>query len=82
VRGRRLIVGSSDTHVFGKFVVASVLRALGAEVIDAGVDRNPEDFVALRRGADREAALAISTHNGQCVRYAQRLMEMVSATLV
>jgi methylmalonyl-CoA mutase cobalamin-binding subunit len=79
VRGRELIVGSSDTHVFGKFVVASVLRALGADVTDAGVDRNPEDFAALLRHAGPDAALAISTHNGQCVHYARRMMEIVAA---
>jgi methylmalonyl-CoA mutase cobalamin-binding subunit len=78
VRGRRVIVGSSDTHVYGKFVVASVLQALGAEVIDAGVDRNPEDFVALLAGQGDGAAVAISTHNGQCVTYAERLMKILS----
>lgn len=77
VRGQRVIVGSSDTHAFGKFVVASVLRALGAEVIDAGVDRNPEDFVALLASPNDYTALAISTHNGQCVRYAERLMDLL-----
>lgn len=77
VRGRRLIVGSSDTHVFGKFVVVSVLRELGAEVLDAGVDRNPEDLAALLAQAGDEVALALSTHNGQCVRYAERLMEIL-----
>ena len=78
VRGRRLIVGSSDTHVFGKFVVVSVLRELGAEVLDAGVDRNPEDLAALLAQAGDGTALAISTHNGQCVRYAERLMELLN----
>jgi methylmalonyl-CoA mutase cobalamin-binding subunit len=77
VRGRRVIVGSSDTHIFGKFVVASVLRALGAEVIDAGVDRNPEDLVALLESYEDDTGLAISTHNGQCVRYAERLVELL-----
>jgi methylmalonyl-CoA mutase cobalamin-binding subunit len=69
-----VIVGSSDTHVYGKFVVASVLQALGADVIDAGVDRNPEDFVALLARQGDDVAMAISTHNGQCVKYAERLM--------
>jgi methylmalonyl-CoA mutase cobalamin-binding subunit len=77
VRGRRVIVGSSDTHFFGKFVVATVLRELGAEVIDAGVDRDPEDLVALLARYDDDTALAVSTHNGQCVRYATRLMEIL-----
>jgi methylmalonyl-CoA mutase cobalamin-binding subunit len=77
VRGRRVIVGSSDTHFFGKFVVAAVLRELGAEVVDAGVDRNPEDLVALLARYEDDTALAVSTHNGQCVGYAERLMEIL-----
>jgi methylmalonyl-CoA mutase cobalamin-binding subunit len=77
VRGRRFIVGSSDTHVFGKFVVVTVLRSLGAEVIDAGVDRNAEDFVALLAGDGDDTSVAISTHNGQCVRYAEQLMAIL-----
>ncbi len=72
-----MIVGSSDTHVFGKFVVVPVLRALGAEVVDAGVDRNPEDVAALVAGSGDDTSLAISTHNGQCVRYAERLVDDV-----
>jgi methylmalonyl-CoA mutase cobalamin-binding subunit len=79
VRARPFIVGSADTHVYGKFVVAGVLRALGAEVVDAGVDRDPEHFAALlSRRADRPA-VAISTHNGQCVSYARQLMTLLPA---
>jgi methylmalonyl-CoA mutase cobalamin-binding subunit len=63
--------------VYGKFVVASVMRALGAEVIDAGVDRNPEDLVALLDRHGDDTAVAISTHNGQCVKYTERLMEIL-----
>ena len=55
VRGRTFIVGSADTHVYGKFVVAGVLRALGAEVVDAGVDRDPEHFAAAAEPAGRPA---------------------------
>jgi methylmalonyl-CoA mutase cobalamin-binding subunit len=79
IRGQPFIVGSADTHVYGKFVVAGVLRALGGEVVDAGVDRDPEHFAALlSRRADRPA-VAISTHNGQCVSYARQLMTLLPA---
>lgn len=76
-RGRQFVVGSSDTHVYGKFVVAAVLRELGAEVTDAGVDKNPEDFVALLDQVGGDPVLAISTHNGQCVAYTERLMGLL-----
>ncbi len=79
IRGQPFIVGSADTHVYGKFVVASVLRALGAEVVDAGVDRDPEHFVALLSQRADRPAVAISTHNGQCVSYTRRLMTLLPA---
>jgi hypothetical protein len=53
--------------------------SLGADVLDAGIDRDPEDLAALlAQAGDDGTALAISTHNGQCVRYAERLMEILS----
>ena len=79
VRGRSFIVGSADTHVYGKFVVAGVLRALGADVLDAGVDRDPEHFAELLRGREDRPAVAVSTHNGQCVSYTERLMTLLAA---
>jgi methylmalonyl-CoA mutase cobalamin-binding subunit len=79
IRGRPFIVGSADTHVYGKFVVAGVLRALGAEVVDAGVDRDPEHFAALLSQRADRPAVAISTHNGQCVGYARQLMALLPA---
>jgi methylmalonyl-CoA mutase cobalamin-binding subunit len=79
IRGRPFIVGSADTHVYGTFVVAGVLRALGAEVVDAGVDRDPEHFAALLGQRSDRPAVAISTHNGQCVSYTRRLMTLLPA---
>lgn len=77
--GRSFIVGSADTHAYGKFVVAGVLCALGANVLDFGVDRDPEDFAEALRGRDDRPALAVSTHNGQCVSYTERLMTLLAA---
>lgn len=77
VVGMTFIVGSSDTHSYGAFVLVSVLRALGARVIDAGVDRDPED---LAHEVQRHpgAAIAVSVHNGQSLEYAQRLVTMLA----
>jgi methylmalonyl-CoA mutase cobalamin-binding subunit len=79
IRGRSFVVGSADTHVYGKFVVAGVLRALGADVLDAGVDRDPEQIAALLQGRDDRPAIAISTHNGQCVSYTRQLMTLLES---
>jgi len=74
VREKTFIVGSSDTHAYGMFVLASVLRALGAHVIEVGADQDPEDMIAQLTGRPIDAAISVSSHNGQCLTYAQRLM--------
>lgn len=79
VRGKAFIVASGDTHAYGVYVVARVLRALGAEVIEAGVDRDPEDLVTLLSSRPPGTALAVSTHNGQCLTYARRLVELLAS---
>lgn len=73
------VVGSGDTHFYGKFVLTGVLRELGAEVIDAGVGRTPEDLAALLEGRSETTSLAVSLHNGQCLAYSERLMSIMLA---
>lgn len=77
IGGRRFLVGSADTHVYGKFVLAHVLEELGGEIIDAGVGRDPEELAATLAEQPEGTVLAVSLHNGQCVPYAARLMELV-----
>ena len=79
VTGRCFVVASADTHFYGKFVLTGVLRELGAEVIDAGVGRNPEDLAALLDGRPETTSLAVSLHNGQCLAYSERLMGIMLA---
>ena len=76
VRGRKIVTGSDDTHEFGLFVVSSVLKELGARVINGGVDLAPEDILDL---AHKEAApyVVISTHDGWCLDYGKHLMALV-----
>jgi methylmalonyl-CoA mutase cobalamin-binding subunit len=77
VSGRCFIVASGDTHVYGKFVLVGVLRELGAEVIDAGVGCDPESLLELLKGRPETTSLAVSLHNGQCLAYSERLMEIL-----
>ena len=77
VEGEHFLIASSDTHFYGTFVLGGVLRELGAEVIDAGVDRNPEDVVHRLVDAPAGTFVAVSTHNGQCVPYAKRLTQLL-----
>jgi methylmalonyl-CoA mutase cobalamin-binding subunit len=75
--GRRFIVASADTHSFALHVITRTLGRLGAEVIEAGVDRDPPSVVALaaRHGWPD---IAVSLHNGQCLDYARQLRALLA----
>jgi len=74
--GRRIVVGSSDTHTFGLHVLSEVLEAVGAEVVNGGRDLDEVNFVQLARDS-RPAAIAISTHNGQCLQFSRNLKKLM-----
>lgn len=76
VRGKKIIVGSTDTHEFGLYVVSSVLEDLGAKVINGGVDLDAEEILGLASEA-ATPYIVISTHNGLCLDYGKHLMELV-----
>ncbi len=63
LKGRTVVVASSDVHHFALFMLRSVLEEAGASVVDVGVSRDPEDIVkvVIETAAD---AVAVTTHNG------------------
>jgi methylmalonyl-CoA mutase cobalamin-binding subunit len=79
IRGMKVLVTSTDVHEFAQFLLVSALAAAGTEVVDLGINRDPEDIVraALASGAE---AMVISTHNGVARTFAQRLMEQMRAS--
>jgi len=76
VRGKKITVGSTDTHEFGLYVISSVLEALAARVINGGVDLDAEEILDLASEA-ATPYIVISTHNGLCLDYGRHLMELV-----
>ncbi|MCP4950230.1 MAG: hypothetical protein GY922_00055 [Proteobacteria bacterium] len=60
---KTIVVASTDVHEFAKFLLTSSLESVGSQVIDFGINRDPEDIVkvALETGAD---SIVITTHNG------------------
>lgn len=54
----------------------STLRQLGADVVDAGVDRNPEGVVRLA-AENGWPDIAVSAHNGQCLAFAAQLRSLL-----
>jgi methylmalonyl-CoA mutase cobalamin-binding subunit len=76
LNGERFLVCSADAHSYGLYVLDGVLRALGATVTNGGVNLDPEDIIALAE-QDKCSRIAISTHNGQCLDYANCLVKLL-----
>jgi methylmalonyl-CoA mutase cobalamin-binding domain/chain len=78
IRGMKVLVASTDVHEFSEFLLASTLAAVGTEVIDFGVNRDPEDIVKAVIETDADAVV-ITTHNGVARAFGQRLMKELTA---
>jgi methylmalonyl-CoA mutase cobalamin-binding domain/chain len=78
IRGMKVLVASTDVHEFSEFLLASTLAAVGTEVIDFGVNRDPEDIVKAVIETDADAVV-ITTHNGVARAFGQRLMQELAA---
>jgi methylmalonyl-CoA mutase cobalamin-binding subunit len=76
---RRVVVASTDVHEFAKFLLTSTLSRAGASVIDAGINRDPEDIVKVltETGAD---AVVLTTHNGVALSFAEKLVEGITSS--
>ena len=75
IKGKKIVIGSADTHEYGLFVLGGVLRAFGAQVVDRGVDLDPEQVLDAAFEEDTPY-IAISTHNGQCLHWGRRILEV------
>jgi methylmalonyl-CoA mutase cobalamin-binding domain/chain len=73
IKGMKVLVTSTDVHEFAEFLLSSALAAAGTEVIDFGINRDPEDIVKAVIETDADAVV-ITTHNGVARSFGQRLM--------
>lgn len=73
IRGMKVIVTSTDVHEFAEFLLTSSLAAAGTQVIDFGINRDPEDIVKAVLETDADAVV-ITTHNGVARSFGRRLM--------
>jgi methylmalonyl-CoA mutase cobalamin-binding domain/chain len=78
IRGMKVLVTSTDIHEFAEFLLTSTLAAVGTDVIDFGINRDPEDIVKAVIETDADAVV-ISTHNGVARAFGQRLMKELAA---
>jgi methylmalonyl-CoA mutase cobalamin-binding domain/chain len=74
LRGRKVVVSSTDVHEFAEFLLVSTLEAVGADVVDFGINRDPEDIVKVALETNAEAVV-VTTHNGVARSFATRLRE-------
>jgi methylmalonyl-CoA mutase cobalamin-binding subunit len=77
LQDKKIVVASGDTHTYGLLLVEGVLSALGADVINGGVDMDAVDVLDL---ADEEGAhiVGISCHNGQALDYGKQLTDIAN----
>ena len=66
--GHRIVVASADTHTYGLLLVEGVLQAMGAEVINGGVDMDTANLLDLADEVETDL-VGISVHNGQALGY-------------
>jgi methylmalonyl-CoA mutase cobalamin-binding domain/chain len=78
IRGMKVLVASTDVHEFSEFLLTSTLAAVGTDVIDFGVNRDPEDIVKAVIETDADAVV-ITTHNGVARAFGQHLMKELAA---
>lgn len=75
--GKRVAVVSGDGHTYGLILVDTVLSEMGADVINGGVDVDPQTALDL---ADEEGVkyIGISVHNGQGLDYAKQILNLAT----
>jgi methylmalonyl-CoA mutase cobalamin-binding subunit len=74
LRGRKVVVSSTDVHEFAEFLLVSTLEAVGSDVVDFGINRDQEDIVKVALETNAEAVV-VTTHNGVARSFAAKLRE-------
>jgi len=69
-----MLIASTDVHEHAITVISRLLCEAGAEMINIGAEKNPDE-VASEACAHRVEAILISTHNGMALEYASHLKE-------
>lgn len=72
IKGKRLILASTDVHEHAIDALSQLLSEAGADVTNLGAEQSP-DQVAEQLSGNHFDALLLSTHNGMALDYAQQL---------
>lgn len=75
--GKKIVVASGDAHAYGLLLVDGVLREMGAETVNIGVDMDPADVLDA---ADEDGTpyVGVSCHNGQALDYGRQLLQLAA----
>lgn len=75
LKDKKIVIASGDAHAYGLMLVDGVLRAMGAQTINIGVDMDPTDVLDA---ADEDGTpyVGISCHNGQALDYGRQLLQL------
>ena len=72
-----MLIASTDVHEHAIIVISQLLSEAGVEMINIGVERNPDE-VASQACMNKVEVILVSTHNGMALDYARRLREELS----
>ena len=72
LKGRRILIASTDVHEHAIMIIHQLLAEAGAELINLGAEVNPNQ-IALAAQNHNVDAILVSTHNGMALDYARRL---------
>ncbi len=75
--GKKIVIASGDAHAYGLMLVDGVLRDMGAQTVNIGVDMDPVDVLDA---ADEDGTpyVGISCHNGQALDYGRQLLQLAA----
>ncbi len=72
LKGRRLIIASTDVHEHAIMILAQLCQYAGAQVHYLGAEKNPDEVAEAASGNPADGIL-LSTHNGMALEYARSL---------
>ena len=76
IKSRRMLIASSDVHGYGILVINRLLSEAGADMINLGTEKNPDEIVSAADENNVDMIL-VSTHNGMALEYAKLLKKEI-----
>jgi methylmalonyl-CoA mutase cobalamin-binding domain/chain len=76
LEGKKVIVGTTDIHDYGKEVVKTIIAKAGATVFDLGTYVTPDELIETVLETEAKVII-ISTYNGIALTYAKEVVEKI-----